>query len=68
MLKIPFPDHIFLKISKYHTENLNFPSTGKYYAPPFRGIAISAGIIDMLLNALHTQMKEMVETGLTIEQ
>ena len=30
VLKIPFPDHIFLpKISKYRTENLHFPSTGK---------------------------------------
>ena len=34
VLKIPFPDHIFPKISKYRTENLHFPSTGKYYAPP----------------------------------
>ena len=33
VLKIPFPDHIFPKISKYRTENLHFPSTGKYYAP-----------------------------------
>ena len=30
VLKIPFPDHIFPKISKYHTENLHFTSTGKY--------------------------------------
>ena len=35
VLKIPFPDHIFLKISKYCIENLHFPSTGKYYAHPF---------------------------------
>ena len=36
LLKIPFPDHIFSKISKYRTENLHFSSTGKYYAlsPP----------------------------------
>ena len=33
VLKIRFPDHIFPKISKYHTENPYFPSTGKYYAP-----------------------------------
>ena len=33
VLKIPFPDHIFSKISKYRTENLHFPSIGKYYAP-----------------------------------
>ena len=33
VLKIPFLDHIFSKISKYRTENLHFPSTGKYYAP-----------------------------------
>ena len=33
VLKIAFPDHIFLKISKYCTENLHFLSTGKYYAP-----------------------------------
>ena len=35
VLKTPFPDHIFPKISKYRTENLHFPSTGKYCAPPF---------------------------------
>ena len=29
VLKIPFPDHIFPKISKYRTENLHFPSTNK---------------------------------------
>ena len=34
VLKIPFPDQIFPKISKYRTENLHFPSTGKYYALP----------------------------------
>ena len=34
VLKIPFPNKIFLKISKYRTENLHFPSTGKYYASP----------------------------------
>ena len=33
--KIPFFDHFFLKILKYCTENLLFPSTSKYYAPPF---------------------------------
>ena len=33
VLKIPFPDHIFLKISKYRAENIYFPSTEKYYAP-----------------------------------
>ena len=33
VLKIPFPDHIFPKISKYRTENLHFSFTGKYYAP-----------------------------------
>ena len=31
-LEIPFSDHVFPKISKYRTENLHFPSTGKYYA------------------------------------
>ena len=36
LLKIPFPDHIFPKISKYRTENLHFPSTSKYYATPYR--------------------------------
>ena len=34
VLEIPFPDHIFSKISKYHTENLHFSSTGKYYVRP----------------------------------
>ena len=34
VLKIPFPDDIFSKISKYRTENLHFPATGKYYTPP----------------------------------
>ena len=34
VFKIPFPDHIFPKISKYRTENLHFQSTGKYYALP----------------------------------
>ena len=33
VLKIPFPDHIFPKISKYRTEILLFPSSGKNYAP-----------------------------------
>ena len=33
VLEIPFPDHIFPKISNYRSENLKFPSTGKYYAP-----------------------------------
>ena len=33
VLEMPFPNHIFSKISKYRTENLHFPSTGKYYAP-----------------------------------
>ena len=33
VLKIPFPDHIFLKASKYRTEKLRFLSTGKYYPP-----------------------------------
>ena len=33
VLKIPFPDYIFPKISKYRSENLHFPSNGKYYAP-----------------------------------
>ena len=33
VLKISFPDHIFPKISKYCTENLYFPSTGKHHAP-----------------------------------
>ena len=31
VLKIPFPDHIFSKISKYRTESSHFLSTGKYY-------------------------------------
>ena len=35
VLEIPIPDHIFLKISKYRTENLHFPSTGKHYALPY---------------------------------
>ena len=30
VLKIPFPQHIFPQISKYGTENLHFPSPGKY--------------------------------------
>ena len=34
VLKKPFPDHIFPKVSKCRTENLHFPSTGKYYDPP----------------------------------
>ena len=34
VLKIPFPDHIFPKISKYRTENLYFSSVSKYYVPP----------------------------------
>ena len=34
VLKIPFPDHIFPKISKYRTENFYCPSTSKCYAPP----------------------------------
>ena len=38
VLKIPFPDHIFLKISKYHTENLHFLSTEKYYAQPINSV------------------------------
>ena len=33
VLKIPFSDHIFPKISKYHTKNLHFPSTDKYDTP-----------------------------------
>ena len=33
VLKIPSPDYIFPKISKYGSENLHFPSNGKYYAP-----------------------------------
>ena len=33
VLKIPFSDHIFAKISKYHSESLQFLSTSKYYAP-----------------------------------
>ena len=35
VLEIPFPEYIFPKISKYRTENLYFPSTGKYYATPY---------------------------------
>ena len=35
VLKIPFSDHIFPRISTYRTENLHFPSTSKYYAPFF---------------------------------
>ena len=31
VLKIPFPDNSFPKISKHLTENLHFPSTGKCY-------------------------------------
>ena len=34
VLKIPFPSHIFPKISKYRTKNLHFPFTSIYYAPP----------------------------------
>ena len=34
VLKIPFSDHIFSKISKYRTEKFHFPSTGKYTPPP----------------------------------
>ena len=32
VLETPFPDNIFLKISKYRTENLHFPSTSINYA------------------------------------
>ena len=36
VLKIPFLENIFPKISKYCTENLHFPSTDKYYvSSPF---------------------------------
>ena len=47
VLKIPFSDHIFSKISKYRTEKFHFPSTGKYTPPPpihtqgFRNVTIS---------------------------
>ena len=34
VLKIPFPDYIFPKISKYRIENFYCPSTSKCYAPP----------------------------------
>ena len=33
VLKVPFPNHSFPKISKHRTENRYFPSTGKYYVP-----------------------------------
>ena len=45
VLEIPFSDHIFPNVSKHCTENLQFSSTGKYYAlyhsptpapPPFK--------------------------------
>ena len=35
VLKIPFPSHIFPKISKYRTKNLHFPFTSIYYAAYF---------------------------------
>ena len=41
VLKIPFPDYIFPKISKYSTENLHFQSTGKYYAPLYSPLTSS---------------------------
>ena len=34
VLKLLFPEHIFIKILKYRTENLHFSFTGKYYAAP----------------------------------
>ena len=34
VLKIPFPDDIFPKISKYCAKNLYIPSTWKYYDSP----------------------------------
>ena len=33
VLKIPFPNHIFFKISKYRTKYLPFQSTSKYCGP-----------------------------------
>ena len=36
VLKILFADHIFLKISKYRTENIHFRFTGEYFAPLYR--------------------------------
>ena len=45
VLKIPFPDHIFTKISKYLTENLYFSSTGKYNAPPLTPAPMEANPI-----------------------
>ena len=34
VLKLPFPDHVFSKISKYRIENLYCPSTGNTMPPP----------------------------------
>ena len=33
VLEIQLPEHILPKTSKNRTENLHFPSTGKYYTP-----------------------------------
>ena len=33
VLKLPFPDHVFSKISKYRIENLYCPSTGNTMPP-----------------------------------
>ena len=41
VMKIPFLDFIFPKISKYRNENLYFPSTGKYYVSPPPSSAIT---------------------------
>ena len=47
VLEIPFPDDIFPKISKHHTENLNFPSTSKYYAFSFLTSVIQSITFEM---------------------
>ena len=46
VLEIPFLNHIFLKTSKYRTENLHFPSTGKYYVLSVSCIELISGRLD----------------------
>ena len=46
VLEIPFLNHIFLKTSKYRTENLHFPSTAKYYVLSLSCIELISGRLD----------------------
>ena len=52
VLKIPFPDHIFLKTSKYRTENLRFLSIGKHY-PPSSPPLLLTGILSEVPEISH---------------